>query len=873
MSADFKKIAAAEIDEFKAEYRQRFPGRDADELTDEDLLREVMNTVGKPGKLGEHVRCVVSVSMLTEGWDANTVTHILGVRAFGTQLLCEQVVGRGLRRTSYAARTTTGCFEPEYAEVYGVPFSFIPAAGSATTPRAAADADPGAGARRSAPRARSRFPRLVGYRYEVPAERLDRRSFGDEHSLALSTAGRADRDRGAPRSSASTRCTRSTTCEARREQEVAFALASERRRALLPRPALAVPAARRDRRASGSPSASRSRTTPSPQLLAPARAGRATPSSASHRAIVARRARRADGSSPCSDRATTRSARPRRSTSTPPKPVMVTDADEVPRRATSSADTSWEQKLAEPARGAWPRCAPTSRTRASASRSRTRSTASRAHYVPDFIVRVDDGHGEDDLLNLIVEVSGAGPARQGRARSRPRATLWVPGVNNARRASAAGRSSRSPTPGTPRPRSAAHLAARAGAARHEPAQARDEGRGPTPVEAIAAQGHAGEHPHRRAARLRRRRREARRRRCATRATRPSTRSSSGRARTSRTPPTSRCRPSPIYIQEKIDPRALIENLRRTAAAGEAEPELTLFDDFNGLDVRGAGRLLPARAELVEPDDPRRLAAGDDQPRREGGPQGQGPDDLHRPALRHQVRLELAGLHAQARRQGRQGRRTSPASPSRSGRSATPGSSASTPTSRTCATGSPSRASCSPRPAASSSRSATRTCTSCGRVLDEVFGSENFVVAHHRSRRPSGSQRATTCRGTADYHPLVRQGSRPTLKYRQLYRDKEIGGAGAAAYTQVEMPDGARRAMTPASGRRRRAARRARVFRLDNLTSQSTAARRARRTVWFPVELDGASYHARDQGAVEDERGGHGATACGRPGRRSPEQHA
>ena len=73
------------------------------DLTDEDLLREVMNTVGKPGKLGEQVKCVVSVSMLTEGWDANTVTHVLGVRAFGTQLLCEQVVGRGLRRMSYAA--------------------------------------------------------------------------------------------------------------------------------------------------------------------------------------------------------------------------------------------------------------------------------------------------------------------------------------------------------------------------------------------------------------------------------------------------------------------------------------------------------------------------------------------------------------------------------------------------------------------------------------------------------------------------------------------------------------------------------------------------------------------------------------------------
>jgi type III restriction enzyme len=60
-----------------------------------------MNTVGKPGRLGESIRCVVSVSMLSEGWDANTVTHILGVRAFGTQLLCEQVVGRGLRRQSY----------------------------------------------------------------------------------------------------------------------------------------------------------------------------------------------------------------------------------------------------------------------------------------------------------------------------------------------------------------------------------------------------------------------------------------------------------------------------------------------------------------------------------------------------------------------------------------------------------------------------------------------------------------------------------------------------------------------------------------------------------------------------------------------------
>lgn len=90
MSEEFKRIASTEIDEFKGEYRRRFPGADPEELTDEHLLREVMNTVGKPGRLGEHLKCVVSVSMLTEGWDANTVTHILGVRAFGTQLLCEQ---------------------------------------------------------------------------------------------------------------------------------------------------------------------------------------------------------------------------------------------------------------------------------------------------------------------------------------------------------------------------------------------------------------------------------------------------------------------------------------------------------------------------------------------------------------------------------------------------------------------------------------------------------------------------------------------------------------------------------------------------------------------------------------------------------------
>jgi type III restriction enzyme len=80
MSDAFKKLAIHQIEDFKSLYRRRFPGRDTETLTDEDLMREVLNTVGKHGKLGEGVRCVVSVSMLTEGWDCNTVTHIFGVR-------------------------------------------------------------------------------------------------------------------------------------------------------------------------------------------------------------------------------------------------------------------------------------------------------------------------------------------------------------------------------------------------------------------------------------------------------------------------------------------------------------------------------------------------------------------------------------------------------------------------------------------------------------------------------------------------------------------------------------------------------------------------------------------------------------------------
>lgn len=128
-----------------------------------------MNTIGKRGKLGEQIRCVVSVAMLTEGWDANTVTHVLGIRAFGSQLLCEQVVGRGLRRRSYAVNDE-GRYDAEYANVYGVPFSFI-----AGTPGPDPRPQPPALEVRSVEgreHLRITFPKLDGYRLEIPDEAL-----------------------------------------------------------------------------------------------------------------------------------------------------------------------------------------------------------------------------------------------------------------------------------------------------------------------------------------------------------------------------------------------------------------------------------------------------------------------------------------------------------------------------------------------------------------------------------------------------------------------------------------------------------------------------------------------------------------------------
>lgn len=183
LDKNFHKMAVDEIERFRREIIERTGDRrQAEGLTDADLLREVMNTVGKRGQLGESVRCVVSVSMLTEGWDANNVTHVLGVRAFGTQLLCEQVIGRALRRQSYDLNEE-GLFNVEYADVLGIPFDFTakPVVAPPQPPRETIQVK---AVRPERDALEIRFPRVAGYRVELPEERLTA-SFNDDSVLEL----------------------------------------------------------------------------------------------------------------------------------------------------------------------------------------------------------------------------------------------------------------------------------------------------------------------------------------------------------------------------------------------------------------------------------------------------------------------------------------------------------------------------------------------------------------------------------------------------------------------------------------------------------------------------------------------------------------
>jgi type III restriction enzyme len=425
MSDDFKKIAAREIEEFKAEYGIRFPGRDAEDLTDEDLLREVMNTVGKAGKLGEHVRCVVSVSMLTEGWDAQTVTHILGVRAFGTQLLCEQVVGRALRRMSYAVNEE-GLFEPEYAEVYGVPFSFIPCSGSTKEPK------PGplptrVRALESRIASEITFPRLLGYRYDLAGERITA-TFTADSKLSLSTADIPTKVQLDPIVGASS-IHDLNDLKRRRLNEVAFTLAKRTLEKYFrddeghDKPWLFPQVLDITKRWLAECVILKDNTFPQLLLLiefahdASDRIYKAIVKASEGEATLKPILRPYDtvGSTRYVDFDTTR-------------PVYATREDKCHISYVVADTDSWEQKLAQTLEDMDRVVRYVKNHNLGFSIPYSLNGEAR-NYIPDFIACIDDGRGSDDLLNLLIEVTGENKKDKA-AKVATARTLWVPAVNN-----------------------------------------------------------------------------------------------------------------------------------------------------------------------------------------------------------------------------------------------------------------------------------------------------------------------------------------------------------------------------------------------------------------------------------------------------------
>jgi type III restriction enzyme len=438
MSADFKAIARYEIDEFKAEYKARFPGRDVENLTDEDLLREVMNTVGKQGKLGEQIRCVVSVSMLTEGWDANTVTHILGIRAFGTQLLCEQVVGRALRRMSYTAEassveTSSGpveieAFPVEYAEVYGVPFSFIPSSGGPVDPKPGPMPTHVRALPERAADCEITFPRIDGYRHDLPADRIEAR-FTDKSKLTLSTADLPTKVEVHPIVGEQDIHTLDDLKKIR-DRQLDFHLA----RAALERyfrdddgdvrpwlfPDLLVIA--RDWRESCL--ALKDNTFPQLLILIE---HLSDATDRIYKAIVAAEPgekRLLPIPKPYDVLGTTSWVR-----FDTVRPTYRTDPKKCHVSHVVGDTDDWEQKIAQTLESMPEVLRYVKNDHLGFTIPYTLSGQPK-NYIPDFIAHIDDGHGPGDPLQLILEVSGA-PNKKKEAKTSTAETMWIPAVNNA----------------------------------------------------------------------------------------------------------------------------------------------------------------------------------------------------------------------------------------------------------------------------------------------------------------------------------------------------------------------------------------------------------------------------------------------------------
>lgn len=427
LDANFREMAAFEIDRFRREIIERTGDlRQADNITDQDLLREVMNTVGKHGRLGGSIRCVVSVSMLTEGWDANTVTHVLGVRAFGTQLLCEQVIGRALRRQSYELNEE-GLFNTEYADVLGIPFDFTakPVVSPPQPPRETIQVK---AVRPERDALEIRFPRVAGYRTELPETRLSA-DFNAESSLVLTpdlvgaTETRNSGIIGAPID-----LNLVHTGDVRPSQivyELTSHLVLTKWRDADGEPQLNLfgqlkRIARQwldgylDCRGGTYPAQLKYRT------LADLACDKITAAITRHHA----------GESPI--KAVLDPYNPVGSTShvnfnTSKKDRWETDS----RRCQVNwviLDSDWEAEFCRVAEG-HPKVKAYVKNHSLGLEVPYRYGSETRKYLPDFIVQIDDGRGEDDLLHLIVEIKGY-RREDAKEKKSTMETYWAPGVNN-----------------------------------------------------------------------------------------------------------------------------------------------------------------------------------------------------------------------------------------------------------------------------------------------------------------------------------------------------------------------------------------------------------------------------------------------------------
>ena len=428
LDPSFRRMAAPEIDRFRREIVERTGDRrQAEDLGEEDLLREVMNTVGKPGRLGDSIRCVVSVSMLSEGWDANTVTHVLGVRAFGTQLLCEQVVGRALRRQSYEPDEEAR-FPVEYADVLGIPFDFTAEPVVTPGPKPPRRTVHVRAVRPDRDHLEIRFPRVAGYGVELPADRLTA-EFNEDSGLALTpelVGATETRNSGIIGESVDLDLAHTGRV---RTSQVVYELTSH---LLL----------KELRDADGEP-----RLHLFGQLKRIVRRwledhlvckGGTCVSQITYKTIADLACRRiADGIT----RSRLRGGNPVKVVLDPYNPSGSTARVDFHTAKTSRyetdagrchvnwavLDSDWEAELCRvvekhPQVVAWVK------NHGLGFEAPYRSGPQPRTYLPDFIVLLDDGHGEDDLLRLIIEVKGY-RGEDAKDKKAAMETCWVPGVN------------------------------------------------------------------------------------------------------------------------------------------------------------------------------------------------------------------------------------------------------------------------------------------------------------------------------------------------------------------------------------------------------------------------------------------------------------